>query len=457
MDSSQIFEAVSRARTENIAAINMLQGECSLDRYAHLMRADADGSGEIWTDAFQAALDENRIVRIPAREIPYLIDRPIIVPSHRRIIADGAAIRLADGVDTLMLRNEHTHDGTHRPIDTGDRDVDISICGGTWMDNCTARAGYGRTGKYDAARSFYGVSTLMLFNNVRGLTVEHAAFAHCGAFAVQCGDSENIVFEDITFKDCYADGLHTNGGITNMLIRGVRGQVGDDLVALNMYDWQNSSVNFGPTRNVWCEDLELAADSRYKAIRIEPGMYRYADSSIVDCALNNAMFKNVRGIRTFKLYYQTPAYPIGGEAEWGDVGSADNIYFEDIAIDLQEPIDRLPDYMNSDAVTGAFAGFELNAKIKQLHFKDIRLTVDKQRWPQAYLVCVGPKSCRHNGKEIFDPGLSGEVQRLELEGISVNGQEVHDISQYVREIVFDHLYPEAPSFARGTIHALVCK
>ena len=63
------------------------------------------------TDAFQAALDENRIVRIPAREMPYLIDRPIIVPSHRRIIADGAAIRLADGVDTLMLRNEHTHDG----------------------------------------------------------------------------------------------------------------------------------------------------------------------------------------------------------------------------------------------------------------------------------------------------------------------------------------------------------
>ena len=38
MDSSQIFEAVSRARTENIAAINILQGECSLDRYAHLMR-----------------------------------------------------------------------------------------------------------------------------------------------------------------------------------------------------------------------------------------------------------------------------------------------------------------------------------------------------------------------------------------------------------------------------------
>ena len=185
-------------------------------------------------------------------------------------------------------------------------------------------------------------------------------------------------------------------------------------------------------------------------------MYRYADGSIVDCALNNAMFKNVRGIRTFKLYYQTPAYPIGGEAEWGDVGSADNIYFEDIAIDLQEPIDRLPDYMNSDAVTGAFAGFELNAKIKQLYFKDIRLTVDKQRLLQAYLVCVGP-TCRHNGKEIFDPGLSGEVQRLELEGISVNGQEVHDISQYVREIVFDHLYPEAPSFARGTIHALVCK
>jgi hypothetical protein len=42
-----------------------------------------------------------------------------------------------------------------------------------------------------------------------------------------------------------------------------------------MYDWQNSSVNFGPMHTVLCEDLVLSADSRYKALRIEPGMYRY--------------------------------------------------------------------------------------------------------------------------------------------------------------------------------------
>ena len=87
----------------------------------------------------------------------------------------------------------------------------------------------------------------------------------------------------------------------------------DDLVALNAYDWLNSSVNFGPQRYILCEDLELVrlpGVSAYPAIRIQPAKYRYADGSIVDCAISDVIFRRVKGITTYKMYLQTPRYTI---------------------------------------------------------------------------------------------------------------------------------------------------
>ena len=445
MTKQQIYAAVDAAVHRNAVRITALTDRVRLDAY----EPEVHDGREIWTAALQAALRAHEIVVIPARETPYFIDGTVVIPSNRRIEAHGAVIRLTPECDVLMLRNEHTADGTHRQLPAGYADTNISIAGGRWEESNTARAGYGRTGKYDAARRFYGVSTLMLFNNLEGLTLTDMTFAHTAGFAVQTGQLKDAHFEHIRFEACYADGLHLNGCSENILARDIRGEVGDDLVALNMYDWQNSSVNFGPTKNVVCEDLELAETGRYKAIRIEPGTYFFDDGTSVDCALVGAVFKNVRGIKTFKLYYQTPRYKLTESPERGDVGSVDALYFEDITIDLDTPIDRFDEYMHADPVRGTFAAFELGAMIGRLHFERIHLTLHEE-FPNSCLVCIGPKSVRAGEYEIFDPYLSSRAERLELADIRVNGEPCRDAARLFREIAFDDVNGDGHSTGRGT-------
>ena len=415
-------------------------------------------TGNIWTQALQRALDQHEIVIIPKRSQPYLIDKSVIIPSNRHIIAeDGAIIRIDDSSKLLMLRNDKTKDGTHMPI-SGERSKNITIEGGLWQEWCPHRMGYGASGMYDTERSLFGVSTCMLFNNIDNLTLKNMTFENCGGFAVQLGDISRVIIENIRFINCFADGIHVNGNTNSIHIRDVRGEVGDDLVALNMYDWQNSSVNFGPCENVICEDLELAKSSHYKAFRIEPGIYTYDDGSKVDCSLTNAIIRRVEGINTFKLYCQTPPYAKGELPETGEVGSGDNIFFEDIKINLDEPIDPLDEYLNSHPIKGTFAGFELGLNVKNIYFKNIDLNLYRDKYPLSYLMCIGPKSVRlENGTEIFDPYFSSVAENVYLENITVNGAKPKNPTPYIKEIVFDNLYDDIPSSASGKIRNLFYK
>ncbi|MBE6674298.1 MAG: right-handed parallel beta-helix repeat-containing protein [Ruminococcaceae bacterium] len=419
---------------------------------------DYTPNGEIWTSALQCALNEHEVVIIPRGKKPYIIDGPVTIPSNRHIIAnEGAVIRLLHGTRVLMMRNENTRDGTHAPI-TDPRDVNITIEGGLWEDWCPHRLGYGNSGMYDSNRSFFGVSTLMLFNNINNLTLKNMTFKNCGGFAVQLGDISRVIIENIRFDSCFADGIHLNGNAESVHIKNVSGEVGDDLVALNMFDWQNSSINFGPCNNVICEDLTLAQSSHYKALRIEPGIYTYDDGSFVDCSLTNAIIRRVSGIKTFKLYCQTPPYAPGEEPERADVGSGDNIFFEDIKIDLDSPIDNLDEYLDSDPIKGTIAGFELGLNAKSIYLKNIDITLHKDKYPYSYLLCIGPKSARFaDGREAFDPYFSSTVENIYLEGITVNGEAPKDISPYVREIAFDKLYDNTPSSGKGKINNIIYK
>ena len=430
-----------------------------LSAYRPLARKTEEGM--IWTEALQAALCEHERVVIEPSEEAYLIDDTVRVPSNRYIEANGATIRLCKDCEVLMLRNENTRDGTHFPINGTQKDRNISIHGGRWEESRTKRAGYGLSGRYahrtqdDAHRDFFGVSTCMLFNNMEGLSLSDVTFAHTAGFAVQIGDIENAVFENISFVSCYADGIHINGGSQNLFISRIAGEVGDDIVALNAYDWQNSSVNFGAIRNVVCEHLYLSESSRYKAIRIEPGVYRYDDSSTVDCGIFDTVIKDVRGIRTFKFYLQTPPYKLGESPEFGKVGSADNLFFEDIEIDLTAPIDNFGPYKSQDSVKGCFAAFELGANIGNISFENIRLTLHEEEWKYSYLVCIGPKSSCVNGKECFDPYLSSHVKNLIFKNISVNGKPVNNILPLIREIEFHDVNGDGFSTGKGTVGTIV--
>lgn len=448
---AEIREKLERMARENRVLSEALTDRTELTAYAHLVR-----EGSIWTDALQAAIREHEIVHIPAGL--YLMDGTVTIPSNRRIEADeGAVIRLMEGVRVLLLRNEHTQDGTHAPISRENRDFNISICGGRWEESNTRRLGYGKTGMYDMDRSFFGVSTLLFFSNMDHLTLENMSFFHTAGFAVQLGDIENADIENITFDECFADGIHVGGNTENLIARSICGQAGDDLVALNMYDWQNSSVSFGPMKTVLCENIVSPAGRGYKMMRIEPGVYYYDDGTAVDCSLTDAIISHVRGVKTFKLYYQTPAYHVDSQQpERGAVGSCDNLFFEDIESELTSPAEGFRPYMESDPVTGSFAAFEINANIGRISFENIRLTLS-DRFPMSFLIAAGPKSVRagEDGKiEVFDPYVGCEVDTIELKNIEINGKKPEDITPFLHEIVFDHLYDDTPSTARGVIRRI---
>lgn len=415
-----------------------LTKQASLTDYANLTYLDEKGL-MIWTSALQKALDDNELVIIPASEIPYYIDSTIIIPSNRFLEAkEGAIIRQKENVKLLMLRNSNTQNGTNKPIDKSNPNRNITISGGRWEESYTERRGYGDSGMYDEERSFYGVSTCMLFNNIEGLTLKNMTFSQTASFAVQCGDIKNASFNNIKLVNCFADGIHINGNTENIVLRNISGEVGDDLIALNMYDWQNSSINFGPGKNILCENISLSPSSPCKAIRIQPGIYYFEDEQPIECSIKNLIFTNVKGIKTFKLYFQTPAHPVDKLPERGGVASANNLFFKDIDIYLDSPIDALDEYINSDRVKGSFAGFEVCTNIDSLTLEDINIYLDKEKYPMAFLLCVGPKSALvgDNTVEVFNPDQSCILENLYLKNIRVNEVALTDTEPYVHAIDF---------------------
>ncbi len=439
-------------RDRNLSACAALSDRVLLSDYRHLVTCA--GEHELWTNALQAALDEHEVVVIPPRAEPYYIHKPVIIGSDRRIEAHSATVLLTPDCRTLMLRNATAADGTHAPIPEGERDRNISISGGTWGESRTARAGYGQTGMYDEARSFYGVSTLFFFNNMDVLTLRDVTFTHTAGFALQAGALTDGLFEGIRFVSCFADGLHINGDTERILCRDIRGQVGDDLVALNAYDWQDSSVNFGPIRCALLEDMELSPDSPCKALRLIPAKYRFDDGSVVDCAMEDVIVSDVRGMWTVKVYLQTPRYVIGETPEWGNVGTANNLYFEHMTIDLGGPMDALDGYLHSDPVRGAFGAFEFCAQVGRVEFEDIDLTLHRDRFPLSYLAVVGPKSSIFGPFEIFDPYLSADVERFVLRDVCIRDSEgiaIPDTSEWFREVVFRDINRDGHSTGAGCI------
>jgi len=452
---ADIIKFLGDIRTSNMALIAGLGNTAFIDEYAHLVRTE--NGMRIWTDALQQALYDHQVVMIPSSEEPYFIDAPIRIPSNRHIeAAYDAVIRLVPGATLLMLRSENTADGTHLPIREL-RSCNISINGGRWEESNTCRLGYGKSGMYDEERSMYGVTTCMLFNNIENLTLTNMTFAHTAAFAVQLGDAKNVVIENITFESCYADGIHVNGNTENLMVRNISGEVGDDLVALNTYDWQNSSVNFGPGKCILCENITAADSGRYKSMRLEQGIYTYDDGSQADCSLTDTVIQGVRGIHTFKLYYQTPAYRIGTAPEKGAAGSLDGIYFDDIDIDLTAPVDGFDAYENSDPIRGWFGAFELGSNIGDISFENIRITLHREKYPLSRMIVVGPKSIRKDDIEVFDPYISNIVGSITLKDITVNGETMKRHGELIHITRFDNINGDGNSTGKGNIGRIIIK
>lgn len=449
-----IERGIALMEARNAAIEKSFGGETSILEFRDRVRV-VNGTN-VWTDAINAALKEAKVVRIPSSAEPYCVDGTLIVPSNRRILAEGATIRLMRPCDTVLLRNAGVADGTLGPVDRSTVDRNIFVLGGRWEDWQTSRAGYGRSGRINdgiraKGRNFHGISALLYFGNVTTLVLRGLTIAHAGGFAIQCGDAEDVIVEDVEFDGCFADGFHCNGNVRNVLARNISGDVGDDLVALNVYDWQDSSVNFGPGDTILCENLRLR--SGYPAIRLLPAVYRYADGTKVDCALRNVLLRGVKGVNCFKMYLQTPGYLIGTEPEWGEVGTAENLWFEDIEIDLDFPPDRFGPYLESDPVRGHFGAFEIGANVNGLHLVNVKANLHPGTYPLAHLICVGPKSAvQATGdgrfREVFDPWVSCTASGIELAGVTYVGGTP---AEPVHATVFEDVNRDGRSSGSGKV------
>ena len=440
----RILTKTIEAKQRNNEKIASLKDEIMLTDYRHL--TSKCEYGVIWTRAFQTALDEHEIVIIPESDEVYWLDGTIVIPSNRRIEASGATVRLVPEFPYVMICNEHIKDGTDAPIDTSDRDTNISIHGGLWEESCVSRGK--RRLNADFQNTFKGVQTTMLFNNLDHLTITDVTFSHANSFCVQVGDLIDGVFENFSFVSCFADGLHINGNCENLYVRNFKGHVGDDLVALNMYDWINSSINYGPANNIYCENIISESDSRAKMMRLQPGMFKFQDGTLVDCSVTNVYVKHARGIFEYKLYFQSPRYFIGSKPEGEGAGTADNIFFEDIEVIAERP--WYPD--EDDEERGHFGMFFSNSNVGYLSLENIHYITDENTSDKTHLIVVGPMSCIRDGKEVFDPYVSATLDILELNDIFINGERVSEIDGLIKIVEFDNINNDGNSSGKGKLN-----
>ena len=441
----RIMDAALAAKARNARAVGGLTDSVCLFEYRAL--AKPGRYGLVWTEALQAALNEHEIVTIPPAGDVYWLDGTVVIPSNRRIEATGATVRAVPEYPYVMLRNRHVQDGTYAPISPGGEDVNISIHGGCWDEGARGRG----VRRFHADKnSFCGVQTCMLFNNVRHLTLSDMTFSSVASFCVQIGDVTDGVFENFSFISCFADGLHINGNCQNLYIRSFSGHVGDDLVALNMYDWLGSSINYGPCKNVFCEDIHSAKDSRAKAMRLLPGIFIYRDGTAVDCSLTDAYFRNLSGIFEYKLYFQSPPYRLGTKPEGGGAGSADNLFFENVEITAMRP-----GYPFDLPETGYFGMFFVSSNVGYLSLENIRYETAEDISPRTFLVAVGPMTWKRTEDiEVFDPYISATVDTLSMSGIFVNGSPCREVRRLLKVIAFDDVNRDGFSSGRGRVNTV---
>ncbi|MHB1355738.1 MAG: hypothetical protein ACYCZF_07150 [Anaerolineae bacterium] len=373
--------------------------------------------GSIWSDAIERCLRENGSAFIPKTSEPVYIDRPIVLHSGNRLsVHHETEIRLKVGpIGTCMLRNASIVSSQERPIEMCvDGDTGIVIEGGIWSDQCNE--GHGRGGAYDLDHSKPGSRGTFVLHNVSNIAVRNVHFRDCSAFAIQLGNATDFVVENISFYDT-ADGIHIEGPSARGIIRHINGKTGDDLVALNAWDWDDSSLTFGPISEILVEDVIAQPGDMWSEFRLLPGTKVFPNGDRIDCDIRRCMYRNIRGVHTFKMYDQPNVSK--PELDFADpIGRMSDLFFGDIVVDGI----RKEDYYDpsSDGV------FDICANIDGLSIRDVRFNYTPGANDMApYLVSVGPKAltwARFKNPEggwfeVFNPNATPVVTGLTVKDV----------------------------------------
>lgn len=387
-------------------------------------------TGELWNDAIAAALRANNGVYLPRRDAPYYLDGPIVLRSGQTLVADPQAeFRLKPGTNTCMVRNANPVSGAKGPVPAGlVPDEKITVEGGIWTTLRT-KTGAGSIyngnlgGAIDARNSVPGTHGVLCFNNVRRLVIRKLTVRQSTPHAVQLSNASQFVIEDITLEDHGRDGIHMNGPTHDGLVRGIHGVTHDDFIALNAWDWKNTTVTFGPIERVLVERVD-AQDRGAASIRLLPGTKRFADGTVLDCPVRDCVFSDIRGINDIKAYDQ-PNLELGRDKDFCDpIGTLRNIYFEKITI--RHP--RQP------------ATIQIHANTDGFHVADV--TMASPRKTDDKLLSIGPLSMTftHGSAdparwvEVFSPDKDCTVRNLSLENVRTETGTAVDPESMIRVI-----------------------
>ncbi len=392
-------------------------------------------TAEIWTAAMQAALDQTGKLHIPASDLPYYIDGPLILKSGHRITADPEAeIRLKPGSNTCMVRNANLVGFKDGPV-TGETnpDTDIHIEGGIWTTLATAKNELNGNARGHSSRQnwAFGTHGVILFQNARRISVKNVTVRKSKPFAIHLGNVHDFEIDGLTLEDHYRDGVHVNGPASQGVIRSIRGVSHDDPVALNAWEWKNYAPSYGPIRDVLVEHV-TGATSGTSSIRLLPGVKRFDDGTELDCPLENITLRHITDIREFKIYDQ-PNLELGRDKDFSiGVGSIKQLRFEDLVFNRPGKI-------------------ELHANTDGLVIQNVR--INHPVTDDWHLLAIGPKSQTYQGgrsndparwTEIFSPDLDCTARNVAVSGVRTRDSETDLPIDRVVKVLKLQLNPDYP-------------
>ena len=398
-------------------------------KYAHLVE------NNIWDNAINMALKENKRVYIPDMGKEILIGSSIVMDDDCVLIVDkNQVIANAEENGLCMVVNSRIKNGSHSRVDRSDCNKNIYVEGGIWSPN---RHNDIKKFVNSYKNPFIGVFTIMLFTNVENLTLRNCTFENSRSYATEISNIKGFLIENIRFSDYKKDGIHLNGPAEYGIIRNLEGEnMLDDLVAFNAWDWDTSATTFGTIDHVYVENVK----SNNNEFRLLPGRKTFQNGTFVDCDIKNCIFKDITGVYTYKLYCQKnwkEAFDFTYSDHSETVGNLENIYFENIRFDKVRT-----DGFSEITVNGLF---DCCADMSGIHFKNISVDMEKCEFDKTglKLLSVGPISYtwkRHypdepeKWGELFSPDAICEAKNITFKNITFNGEKITSLDDVMAEV-----------------------
>ncbi len=263
----------------------------------------------------------------------YAVDKPLMIPSHRHILADRKA-RIVFVAKKMLSQNEFLL--TNADVEDGNEDITVE--GGVWD------GGFGREYNKKSSDIFEinsASGTCLNFVGVKNLKLLDITVANPVGYYTRLSRVRNFEIKNICFSSekqgPNQDGLHFGGYVRDGKVENVRavtkGQTNDDLIAINADDsivrQENRGIACGPIENIVIRNVY--AEDCHTAVRI----------ASVTSAIRNITIENLyAGVRCFGInmdgnrYCRTPLF-IENSAPHG-VGNISGVRIENCTLFFSE-------------------------------------------------------------------------------------------------------------------------